>query len=128
MEGNAQIDVTQCDEAMLYFRIDSLGYVMWWQRHNEADGRVPPAEPKWYEKTQADLEAAVDQTTRFGVSKPRADGGPTEEYWLWFRWWDAWKRGMDDEEWREVDAKISAGLSAELRPQGDWKVAEVPNA
>ena len=110
--------VEQMNEVELYFVIDYCGGFIWRMNHDMADGRIPMSE---HAAIDADIEKmrvqqldAVRQLPRVGVAMPLdAENRPTPEYWTWYRTWDAWKKGMTEERWREVDAAMTRGLTAD---------------
>lgn len=122
-------DSKTCDERMAYFFIDQCGAFIWRMNHDMADGRI---EAKHHAGIDGDImrvrerqQEAVAALTRFGL-KPVDDAGrPTAEYWAWYRWWDSWKKGMSNEEWRECDSAMTRGMTPEedarFRPSGDWR-------
>jgi len=118
-----------CNEATLYCVIDGFGGMIWRLNHDMADGRIPGESHAGIDKEIMDMrkksEAATLQLPRFGVEGAIVDGKPTENYWKWFRWWDQWKHGLSDEEWREFDAAVVKGLTPEeeekFRPEGKWE-------
>ena len=123
---------TQCqtfDELRLYFIIDGLGGFIWKTNHDIGHDRIKLTPELQLEilTSRKKVEYAVKQTSRFGVDdlEERETGQviPSDKYWKWFRWWDAWKTNLTDEEWNEVDS-ISTELDSDLskyRPEGDWK-------
>jgi len=115
-------DIGTCSEAALYFIIESFGGFLWRLRHDSADGRIP-IDHKSEQELQQRIDAAVDQTTRFGVSTPRTDKGATEEYMRWYRWWNSWHHAMSDEDWRKVDDQMlnDPEYLGKLQPPGSWK-------
>ncbi len=65
-------------------------------------------------KVREQQKEAVGELPRVGVSVPLdSEGKPTEEDWVWYRRWDSWKKGLSDDEWREVDIALGRGLTAE---------------
>ncbi len=124
--------ITTGPEIHLYFVIDHIGAFTWRMNHDMAHGRIPDKAHAAIDKdiTTASVQqrAAVEQCRRFGVEEPRDDQGhPTPDYWKWYRWWDAWKKGLSDDEWRVLNEALSRpdGLTkAELklyRPAGTWQ-------
>jgi len=118
-------------EVMVYCFIDECGGFIWRMEHDMAHpGRIPQEDHAAIDEDIARVRKqqilAVRQLTRFGVEVPLVEGNrPTNDYWLWFRWWDNWKKSMSDEEWREVDAMLSDNMSKnqlhQCRPNGKWQ-------
>lgn len=117
-------------EAVVYFLIEDLGGFIWRMNHDMADWRIP--EKEWPGIDREIAVARVEQgrlceaLPRFGVAKPLDDGGrPTEEYWAWYRWWNAWHKGMSDEQFDAIDVDIALEMTdeqiARCRPEGTWK-------
>lgn len=117
------------DELRLYFIIDGLGGFIWRTNHEIGHGRIQstPAIEKDILTSRKKIEYAVRQTTRFGVDDLKESDQditiPSDKYWKWFRWWDAWKTNLSDDEWITVNiasAKIETDIS-KYKPEGDWK-------
>jgi len=112
-------------EVRLYFVINELGGFLFRTRHYM--GRLVPETEEVFRsiaEARGQIERAVAKTTRFGVARPFRDGEDktaSDEYWLWFRWWDNWAKGLSDEQFRRIDEQMSAGLDAKIRPRGDWR-------
>ncbi len=136
--------VESCQEVELYFMINELGGFVWRMTHDmNKHGRIPEKEHPGIRKDviamQVRAGVAVDHTTRFGVVTPREPKkstftgeehvGPSDDYWLWFRWWDAWSKSLSDEVFNEMDADMSAKRDlSKWRPDGEWKVADAATA
>ncbi len=116
-------------EAALYLLIESIGGYTFYTNHELADGRLPedPEIHKELAQAQKEIEFAVDHTTRFGVTTPRNDKGIAgEDYWKWFRWWDAYAKGLSDADYRKFDVAVQKATEAQKalkkwRPKGDWR-------
>jgi hypothetical protein len=122
--------IETCGETMLYLIIESLGGMQWTLRHQANKSYTSDSEAAVMLHDSAlitiDLGLAVQQTVRFGVSKPTDEEGiATPEYWRWYRWWNGYHKGMTENEWQRLDCASSGGedLSG-FRPSGDWRVAE----
>lgn len=118
---------TQGPEVFLYHLINTIGGVIWRHNHAASHGRPSSFGNEEMPRLQAMVEFAVDQTTRFGVSTPRdSSGSPTPEYWLWFRWWDAYVQGLSTQEFDVLDDALDKGVDvSQFRPQGDWRQVSV---
>ncbi len=125
-----QAVITETPEIMVYFEIDACGSFIWRMNHDMAHGRIESKQHKAIdedvERVREQQKKAVLQCKRFGVEPNDAEGNPTPDYWKWYRWWDAWKKGLSDEEWRKVDVAVSRkeGPTEEellsYRPEGSW--------
>lgn len=127
--------VKEFPEVALYLTIEQLGYLQWRIRHdsfrNSSRGLINAsqiaADDKAIEEVTKNLEIAVAQCERFGVpqafiEKDKPQSGATDEYWKWYRWWDAYKKAMTDEEWKLLDDTLAKdGDISQFRPQGDWR-------
>jgi hypothetical protein len=114
MDTNFKKVVETCDETLLYLTISNVGGGLFYVRHDLADGRIEstPELEQWLTEAQEMIEYAVDQTKRFGISKPRDERKmATPEYWTWFRRWDAWWEDLDDEEKDEILHKYNTAYS-----------------
>ncbi len=114
--------------------IENLGGFIFYMNHDLADGRIPedPSIDKALAAAKKEIEFAVDHTTRFGVTKPRNDnGGGSEEYFLWYRWWDTYAKGLSEEKFHDLDMTVKAAMEKggkdveeklkKWRPKGNWK-------
>ena len=124
--------IRTCPEIVLYFIIDAFGAFIWRMNHDMADGRIAahhhPAIDKDIVQAGIRQREAVEQCKRFGIEQPfDNDGKAGPDYWKWYRWWDAWKHGMSNDEWDIIDAASSRadGLTEEelqrYRPPGSWQ-------
>ncbi len=108
--------VSELLEIELYFLIDECGAFMWRMNHDMSHGRIPGSD--WASIT-ADVKKvglqqteAVRELPRIGIAVPLNESNhPTEEYWVWYRAWDKWKKALSDEEWRIVDAALTDSLT-----------------
>ena len=118
-------------EIMLYYTINELGRFIWRMNHDMADGRIPiadhPAIDESLLEAQQKIQIAVDTTARFGVEQPRnAEGVANPGYWKWFRWWDAYAKGLSDEQFQKLNVALETyrhvtDMLKQWRPEGDWK-------
>jgi hypothetical protein len=118
------------DEMSIYFIIDGLGGVIWRLNHDMADNRI---EKESWDNLDKEIllmvevqQYAVSKLTKFGVTNPYLDEKkhPSPEYWAWFRWWDGYIKGLPEDEWRILDAKMSAKEDISFyRPKGSWKLS-----
>ena len=115
--------VSTCSEAKLYFIIEELGGMIWRINHDVGHGRMPDSCLKDLPKLNEYIQTAVGHTLRFGVEEPlRGNGAGNDNYWKWYRWWNAWHKVMSDDEWGEIAAAMNADEDlSELRPEGDWR-------
>ena len=123
-------------EAVVYFLIEDLGGFIWRMNHDMADGRIPEKEGAGIDKEIAlarteQRRLCVEALPRFGVATPWIEGaGPSDEYWAWYRWWNAWHKCMPSEQWSEVDAALDLEMTdeqiARCRPEGTWKTEGTP--
>ena len=130
METEQKEDLAEFDnmtEIRLYFFIDFVGAYTWRMNHDYSHGRISEDEMVSIDKTIARLrikqDRAVKNLTRFGFKPLSDEGKPTAEYWAWYKWWSKWhKDDLTQEQWRELDAKMSAGEDvSSYRPSGDWR-------
>jgi hypothetical protein len=119
------------DERFIYFCINECGSFRWSMEHGMRRGRIATSAEimKDIETAAQDQQVLAGALTRFGLVQPLTDDKhPTEEYWKWFRWWDAWSKGLSDEEFRAMDAALARGMTPEedarFRPQGSWREVE----
>ena len=117
-------------ELEIYLLVDTCGAFIWRMNHTRSRGHISDDEwsgvAKDVEGARRDQVKLLSALPRFGLDRPLdEDGRPTAEYWLWYRWWDAWKKGLTDDEWRRLDAAMSRGMTPEeavrWRPEGSWQ-------
>lgn len=113
--------ITTGDEVVLYFLIDGLRAFIWRTNHEMCHGRIPPKDHAEGDRSvfaaRRQSLLAVEQCKRFGIAALDDDGHPTDDYWTWYRRWDAWKKGLTDDGWAEVDAALLRGLTADEAAQ-----------
>lgn len=120
-------EIDDMNETELYFVIDEIGAYTWRMNHDMADGRI---ELKAHASIDKDI-ARMHKHQGHAVERlrdvvegldPTNDGIPTDDYWKWYRWWDAWKKGMPDEQWNEISAKMKRDEDiSSYRPEGSWR-------
>lgn len=131
-EAEYQALIESCDELPLYLTIDGLGGLQWRINHDSQRdfGRgylnqtQYDAAMETVGKLSARVKLAVAQTTRFGVTEPfqGENKAGSEQYWKWFRWWDAYAKALPDDEWERMSAALAAKEDAsKWRPEGDWR-------
>ena len=108
----------EMNEIELYFFIDACGGFIWRMNHDMGHGRIPESDHAAIDqdiiKVREKQMEAVYELPRIGVLSPLDEHQhPTEEYWAWFRSWDAWKKNLSDDAWREADESVSRGLTEE---------------
>ncbi|GHV24918.1 hypothetical protein FACS1894176_02250 [Bacteroidia bacterium] len=109
-------------EWKLFLTIDTLGYYLWWQRHEESYGRIEQVDTT---EQQYGIAYLVNQTRKYGVelAEPQVDKtlSPTESYNKWYAFWKEWMKSFSDDDWRVVDGKISKGEDiSEYLPEKSW--------
>ncbi len=126
-----ELDIATCHEIELYFLIDEAGAFIWRMNHDMGSGRIPKEHHSAIDKDIVQVRQqqteAVRQCSRFGVANPiDSNNRATTDYWKWYRWWDGWKKAMTNDEWNELDAALSRGLTEEdvqkYRPSETWDV------
>ncbi len=132
-----EIDVTTCSEVMLFIYIEQLGYMLWWQIHESADGRVP-MDFEWEKAAEAKLQAAGNQTTRFGVVEATTLQknmcgdevmAASKEYCAWYDWWNRWYKGLSEDDSLAIQKRVGTGDSlADVHPDGNWRTEEPDHA
>lgn len=110
--------VQEMNEVELFMLIDFCGAFIWRMNHDMGHGRIPEADCPAIEadivKMRENQLSAVKELPRIGVITPLDENNrPTPAYWTWYRTWNAWKEGLTDERWREVDAAVTRGLTPE---------------
>lgn len=111
------------DECKLYFTIDGIGGIVWRTGHDISHGRMEmtPELEKDLEHLGEYQKYAVQQLTKFGVDPESAKDRPNGDYWKWYRHWDNWKKEMSDEEWRNLDRKMSKKEDiSNMLPKTKW--------
>ena len=121
-------------EIAIYMMIEDIGGFIWRMRHDMAHGRIPqqdhPAVTREVQTASEEQRRLITEALpRFGVTEPlNSEGRGSDDYWRWYRWWNAWHKGMTDAEWKEVDPIIRFDMTpeqiAKVRPSGSWKVSQ----
>ena len=121
-------------ELEVYCCIEECGGIIWRLEHDMADERIPKEDWPTLDKSIAEelrpaQQYAISILPKFGVAVPLNDkGSGTPEYWAWYRWWNNHMKGLSDEEWKTLEARIKAKDNPEswdtivsYRPSGDWQ-------
>ena len=132
-DAEFKVQVETCPELVLYLLIEMIGGAIWRMGRELRKGHIPEESIKGVnrdlDEMHGRIRVAVDQTSRFGVEQPRiyrvkgevALSG-SDDYWLWYRWWDAWQKSLTDDQYRSMDADMIADRDlSKWRPDGDWK-------
>lgn len=109
-----------------YFMIDECGAFMFRMTHDMNKGRIPEES---HDAIKKDVEGvrelqrfAVDNLTRFEIDPDSAKDKENGDYWKWYSFWDNWKKGLSDEDWRTVNRLMSNDESIEeYLPKGTWR-------
>jgi hypothetical protein len=66
-------------------------------------------------RMRATQKEAIQELPRIGIAQPLDEqGAGTPEYWTWYRTWSAWhKDKLSDDEWNDLNKRLSRGLTAE---------------
>jgi hypothetical protein len=100
-------EVEAYSEWELFFAIDSLGYYLWWQKHEESHGRVEHVD---LTDQQYGISYLVNQTKKYGVElpEPKVDQflAATESYHKWYQFWKTWMKSFSDSNWKILEEKM----------------------
>lgn len=126
LDPESKKNVDEGSEIISYFIINEIGGFIWRMNHDMADGRIEKEHHTSIDKDikrMQDLQLyAISQLIRFGVDEPFVDGHGSPQYWAWFRWWDAYIKGISNDEWRRLDLKLKQKEDVSgFRPEGDWR-------
>lgn len=122
--------INDAPEVMIYMMIEDCGTFIWRMNHDmahgwihEKDRHVVLADVGLARKDQLRL---IEALPRFGLTKPLDENNKaTDDYWLWYRWWNDWHKGISDVEWSEATEAIDFNMTTEqasrFRPEGHWK-------
>jgi hypothetical protein len=121
--------VKEGTEQQVYFLIETTGGFIWHMNHDASHGRVtmtPEVEEDLLESQYAIEFTILNGASRFGVTIPLPAPGEhvkaTERYWRWFRWWDAYIKGLPEAEWCVMENLMNInGDYSMYRPKGDWR-------
>jgi hypothetical protein len=119
-------NILKLNETDTYFFVDECGAFMWRMNHEMAHDRIPRES---HAAIQEDIEHirnlqrfAVENLMRFGVDPETAKDRPNGDYWKWYGFWDKWKKGMTDEEWKNLNKLMSEEKPIdEFLPKGNWR-------
>ena len=116
-------------EQQIYFLIETTGGFIWRMNHDAGHGRITITSDVQEDlvESQYSIEYTIlNGASRFGVDIPLPAPGEhvkaTDRYWRWFRWWDAYIKGLSNEEWRKMENLMNTGQDYSMyRPEGDWR-------
>lgn len=120
-EQKDQID--KASEDVLYFIINDLGGLMWRINHDLSHGRIDdyPDRDGDFKEMRETQEYCVSLLTKFGVDPKSVNDRENGTYWKWFHFWDNWKNNLSDEQWNQVDEKMSKEEDySEFLPKIKW--------
>ena len=115
------------DESAVYNLIYALGGFIWRMEHDLAHDRIPEADEEAVVtsivKAREQIVKVIRSLTRFGVEEPvDSNGRPTSQYWSWYRWWNDYFQGMNQETWEKYELALADDNDlASWRPKGTWK-------
>lgn len=115
-------EVEKYSECELFCNIESLGYYLWWQRHEESHERVEHVD---LTEQEFGISYLVNQTRKYGVelAEPQVDKhlSPTESYQKWYGFWRKWMSSFDDKTWELLQQKIKKQEDiSEYLPERKW--------
>lgn len=116
-------EIEGLDECKLYFTIDGIGGIIWRTNHDISYGRydMTPEMEKDLEQLVEVQQHALQQLSKFGIDPESAKDRVNGDYWKWYRHWDNWKKEMSDEEWRNLDRKMSKQEDvSDMLPKTKW--------
>lgn len=116
-------EIEGLDECKLYFTIDGIGGIIWRTNHDISHGRydMTPEMEKDLEQLVEVQQHALQQLSKFGIDPESAKDRVNGDYWKWYRHWDNWKKEMSDEEWRNLDRKMSKQEDvSDMLPKTKW--------
>lgn len=117
VEPEAKEEIEKASEHMLYFMINECGAARFRSKHDSADGRPwAPSIPESmeFEESMFHVQAyCIRQLPKFGIEKPlEEDDSPTQEYWNWFRGWNAHVKRLPPEEWSKFETAMNTNDDA----------------
>jgi len=123
---NAEI-IDSLDEIDIWKKIDNLGGILFWARHDQGKPWVANVSPKDLIDAQYNLEYLVYSTRRFGVefskepsSTEHVERSPS--YNAWFEFWHNHFNSMSHEIYNQfVDDKFNGKDISKYMPAGNWK-------
>ena len=119
-------EILEMSETDTYFLIDECGAFIWRMGHDMAHDRIPQ---KLHQGVQKDIENiriiqkfAVDNLMRFGIDPESSKDRKNGDYWKWYDFWNNWKKGLSDEDWKTVNQLMRNNESYDkYLPEGTWK-------
>ena len=123
MEQQQKEQIDKASEEILYFIINDLGGLIWRINHDVSDGRIDEY-PNMLEDLKNMRETqnyCVSLLTKFGVDPKSVNDRENGSYWKWFHFWDNWKNNLTNEQWEQLDNKISKEEDySEFLPTNKW--------
>ena len=114
-------DILLMDEPTTYFLINECGNFMFRMNHDMADGKIPKESEEAVITDVNNIRIiqkfAADNLDRFGMDPESVKDGDKGEYWKWYRFWDEWKTGLSEDEWKDV----ATGNYKPYLPTTTWK-------
>jgi len=105
--------------------IDTLGCILWEQRHNESHGRVSHVDMAEYEFAIEYLVYKICKQIKIEVSEPKVDHHivPSADYKKWYNFYsNHFKEVLSDSEWRDYQStQNNGGDISKYIPKGSWR-------
>lgn len=125
IEEEKQKEIIDLNEVDTFFLIDECGAFIWRMNHEMSHGRIPA---EHIEGVNADIASVreiqvftVNNLSKFDVD-PVSVSDKDGDYWKWYRFWDAWKKGLSDEDWNAVNTALQNKTDYEkYLPETTWK-------
>jgi hypothetical protein len=115
---------TECE---LFFAIDAIGGIIWRTNHDVSHDRyeMTPDLTKHLNDLRLFQQHCVDQLPKFGIEPESTKDSTNGDYWKWYRHWNNWKEGMDNDTWRVLDRKMSSKEDySDMLPKHGWNESE----
>ncbi len=117
-------EVTEMKEFELFLTIESLGGILWREKHDFSDGRLEMSAEDFNENQEhyrALQKECLAMLKKFDVDPESVNDKPNGSYWKWYEFWKTWMNSFHKEEWEDIENKFLQDENVdELLPQKKW--------
>jgi len=117
-------EVINMKEFELFLTIESLGSILWREKHEFFHDRLKMSEADFKENQEyyrALQKKCVLMLKQFDVDPESVNEKPNGSYWKWYTFWKNWMNSFSNKEWRDFEIKHEKEENVDdLLPKKKW--------